>query len=130
MAVGWITVLKLVPWGEVIKNAPVVADAARKLWDTVGSKPPLPPQPDAPPAAMLDAPDALLRQRLAEMETAVAALQTQMQASSSLIKALAEQNAELIRRVEAHRVRVGWLSVLAGALLAVSAVGLGLNLSS
>ncbi|MDP3225514.1 MAG: hypothetical protein Q8M96_20455, partial [Rubrivivax sp.] len=34
MAIGWMTVLKLVPWGDVIKNAPAVAEGARKLWDS------------------------------------------------------------------------------------------------
>ncbi len=46
MAIGWMTVLNLVPWGEVIKNAPAVADGAKKLWDSVGNKPA--PQPEVP----------------------------------------------------------------------------------
>lgn len=33
MAIPWMTVLKLVPWNDVIRNAPQIADAARKLWD-------------------------------------------------------------------------------------------------
>ena len=35
MAAGWVTVLQMVPWGEVIKNAPKVADGAVKLWNSV-----------------------------------------------------------------------------------------------
>ena len=31
MAIAWLTVLKMVPWGEVINNAPKVADGAKKL---------------------------------------------------------------------------------------------------
>lgn len=40
------------------------------------------------------------------METRTAELHAQMLASSELIKALAEQNAELVKRIEAIRVRV------------------------
>lgn len=80
MAIGWLTVLKLVPWGEVVKNAPAVADGAKKLWDSVGRKPP----PVAPTAPALDAdtpPGAALQARLAEAEASIAALHEQMQAS-------------------------------------------------
>ena len=38
MAAGWVTVLQMVPWGEVIKNAPKVADGAVKLWNSVSKK--------------------------------------------------------------------------------------------
>lgn len=33
MAIGWLTILKSVPWAEVISNAPKVAEGARKLWN-------------------------------------------------------------------------------------------------
>jgi hypothetical protein len=42
--------------------------------------------------------------------------------SSELIQSLAEQNAQLVQRVEANRVRVRWLT------LAVALLGLGLGL--
>jgi hypothetical protein len=47
-------------------------------------------------------------------------LQQELQTSSELIKALADQNTLLVERVEAHRVRLRWLSVL------VLLMGLGL----
>ena len=131
MAIGWMTVLKLVPWGEVIKNAPVVADSAKKLWDSVGRKPAAPKSPAAPPAAAGSAlavdPDATaaLQAQLAQTEAAVTQLHEQMQASSELIKALAEQNTELVRRVEIQRVRQTWLI---GLVLVFSAIA-GLNLA-
>ena len=46
-----------------------------------------------------------------------------MLSSSELIKALADQNTELVKRAEANRIRLLWLSaavVVAGALAAVS----------
>ena len=33
MGLSWITVLKAVPWTEVVRNAPAVAEGARKLWE-------------------------------------------------------------------------------------------------
>jgi len=135
MAIGWLTVLKLVPWGDVIRNAPVIADGAKKLWDSVGRKPPAAGAPgarapatgadlvpaDAAPAVQIQA----LKRRLDHAEQSIAQLHEQMQASSELIKALAEQNTELIRRVELNRVRLWWVV----ALLAVVAAIAGLNLA-
>lgn len=126
MAIGWLTVLNLVPWGEVIKNAPAVADSAKKLWDSVGKKAPAAAAQDIEtvPAAE-PSPVAALHSRLAEADASIAQLQEQMMASSQLIKALAEQNSELIRRVETNRVRVLWL---AGLVLLFGAIA-GLNLA-
>ena len=39
MAIGWLSVLKSVPWEEVISNAPKVAEGAKKLWKSVSHKP-------------------------------------------------------------------------------------------
>ena len=38
MAIGWLAVLKMVPWSDVIENAPKVASGAKKLWNSVGKK--------------------------------------------------------------------------------------------
>ncbi len=132
MPVGWLTVLKLVPWVEVIKNAPAIADGAKKLWTTVGGSTPLRDAPAgtdvvaADAAAAADPASAVtaLQARVVHAEAAVAELQAQMQASSELIKALAEQNAELVRRVEMNRSRTTWLF---GLLLVVAVIaGFGL----
>jgi hypothetical protein len=60
-------------------------------------------------------------QAIAALEAAVSELHRQMLASSELIKALAEQNGQLVARVEANRVRLIWLS-LALAATAMAAV--------
>jgi hypothetical protein len=136
MAVGWLTVLKLVPWGEVIKNAPAVAEGAKKLWDTVGRKGARSRRDEGgtEPAAPIALPDDAtpvdrLQARLAEAEAEVSALHEQMQASSTLIKALAEQNTELIRRVETNRVRVLWLAALVAVFGAIAALNLVVTFS-
>jgi len=132
MAIGWMTVLNLVPWGEVIKNAPAVADGAKKLWDSVGKK------SDGSSAAAraatpeVDAtvsPAAALQLRLERADASIAQLHEQMQASSELIKALAEQNSELIRRVEVNRVRVLWLAGLVLLFGSIAALNLAVTFS-
>jgi hypothetical protein len=121
MAIGWLSVLQMVPWGDVISNAPKVADGAKKLWNTVGKKPGAAAESAPVPA---DISMASLQAQLTAAEAGIAELHEQMLASSELIKALAEQNAQLIRRVETHRVRVLWLSGVTLLLVLAAAGGL------
>lgn len=124
MAVGTlITVLSNIPWGQVIENAPKVADGAVKLWNSVTNR----NKPDAihrsqAAAAAGEAPSEAdrLKARLLALEDGVTSLQEQMQASSALIKALAEQNTQLVQRIELNRIRLVRYSVataLQGAVL-------------
>ena len=125
MAIPWVTVLKLVPWTEVIRNAPAVLDSARKLWDTASRKSGKPAGGALPPAATPASPEA----RIEALEATVASLGEQVLESSTLIKELAEQNANLIRRAEMNRVlvlRLGY-GLAAACLLAVVALGLALR---
>lgn len=130
MAIGWLSLLKTVPWAQVISTAPVVADGARKLWNGVAKKSVPAPAPAPAPTAEAYAAqpgseaDAVVRARVqvAALETSVADLREQMLESSALIKALADQNTELIKRVEANRIRLLWLSLAVAALVVV---GLG-----
>lgn len=131
MPIPWLAVLQSVPWTDVIKNAPKVADGAKKLWSTVSKKGPFPELPTGSSAAPLSHESqaiALLQARLAAMEGAIADLHSQMLASSELIKTLAEQNTRLIERVETGRIRVMWLTGATGALgiIAVASLALGL----
>lgn len=104
-----LTVLSSVPWGQVIDAAPKVAEAATRLWNAATRKKPAPEGTDAadvPPAATP-------AQQLAALQSQVEELRAEMQAASELIKALAEQNAQLVQRVETHRQRLLRLSVVA-----------------
>ena len=93
MAIGWLTILKSVPWTEVIKNAPKVAEGAKKLWNAVGKQRAADEAAEAgaQPAASHE-PHTLeaLEARAAVLEKAVSDLNQQMLASSELIKELAE----------------------------------------
>ena len=121
MAIGWLTVLKLVPWTDVISNAPVVADGAKKLWNAVAKKAPVAGSDAgfAPgsPLDPLNAPSLeTLQVQLAATQATVTDLRGQMLASSELIKALAEQNAQLIKRVDVNRTRLLWLAMFTLAM--------------
>jgi two-component sensor histidine kinase len=92
--------------------------------DTVGKKPPVPAAPVEGMSPSL-APEALalatLQARASAMEEALGELHNQRLASSELIKTLADQNAQLIQRIEVNRVRLLWLAGVT-VLVAVTAV--------
>ncbi len=112
MPIPWLTVLQAVPWGEVIRNAPKVAEGARTLWSkAAGPAAPATADPTQAPAAQPTL--AQLQARLQASEAAVSELQAQMQSATQLIKQLAEQNTQLVRAVETQRLQLRWL---AGAL--------------
>ena len=121
MALGWLTVLRSVPWSDVIASAPVVVDGAKKLWGTVSRQ----PVRDTSSAAQPHAPHPL-EGRIAELEKALAEQHAQLVTSSELIKALADQNAQLIARVGAQRrVLLGLaLATAAASMLAAAALWL------
>jgi hypothetical protein len=131
MAIGWLTVLKSVPWGEVISSAPKVAEGAKKLWKAVSNKPRSPGMPSPGAHAPLSSdPQAVakLQSELAQLRASVNDLHNQMLASSELIKALADQNTQLIKRVELNRLRVLWLAGVTGVVAIVALWGLVLML--
>jgi hypothetical protein len=124
MAIGWLTVLKSVPWGEVISSAPKVAEGAKKLWNAVSNKPRSPGMPSSGAHAPLS-PDP---QAFAKLQASVNDLHSQMLASSELIKALADQNTQLIKRIELNRVRMLWLAGVTGVVGIVAVCGLIITL--
>ncbi|MDD4880847.1 MAG: hypothetical protein PHX10_04655 [Gallionellaceae bacterium] len=132
MAIPWF-LLKTVPWADVIATAPVVADGAKKLWNAVAGKP-APVQVQAETPAVSAAPEAeavaLVQARLVAIEATVSELHRQMLASSELIKALADQNAELIKRAEANRIRLLWLYGVAMMLGVLATMALALALAN
>ena len=128
MAFGWFSLLQLVPWGDVISNAPKVVDGAKKLWNAVSRKPPageLPVVVAQPALATGEPTFAILQAQLAAAEAAVSDLHHQMLASSELIKALADQNAQLIKRMETTRIRVlrlSWATVILSVVAVINLV--------
>lgn len=128
MAVGWYSVLKMVPWADVISNAPQIAEAAKKLWGSVAKK--APPEPGESGERDAALPPRSPAERLAELESrletteaALVEMHGQMIESTKLIDTLASQNTLLVSRVEANRLLVRWL-VATVLVLAVAVVAL------
>ena len=124
MAISLLSVLKMVPWADVISNAPKIADEAMKLWRAVASK----RQQSESPASGTESAVAgevqsldVLQAQLAAAEAKIADLHNQMLESSELIKALADQNTQLINRFEAIRIRTQRLT---GAVVILGVVAL------
>ena len=121
MAIGWLTVLKIVPWTDVISNAPVVADGAKKLWNAVAKKTSNAGSDSgfastSSHESLLEPSLVSLQMQLTATESVLADLRQQMLASSELIKALAEQNTQLNKRVKVNQVRLLFLAVFTVAL--------------
>ena len=133
MAIGWLSVLKLVPWNEVISNAPKLASEAKKLWSTVAKTPPTaePSPAKAKPSAGSDSPSlALLQADLELVITEVTDLHKQMLESSQLLKALADQNTQLIKQMDIQRMRIRWLAGVAAVLGVVIVINLVITLTT
>ncbi|MFV0370928.1 MAG: hypothetical protein ACK5JI_04705 [Azonexus sp.] len=112
---AWVSLLAKVPWGEVLKNAPAVAETARKFWNKTRA-------PASTEAADLPL-DADENAVLHALQQRVTSLQAEMRTAGEVIQSLAEQNAQLIARVEKSRRRLLLLAlcnlVLGAAVLAL-----------
>lgn len=111
MVISWIAALKLVPWPDVVSNAPMIVNGAKTLWKAVGKKT-VPEIKDSAAIKNEFSPHALsiavvnLKSRVSSLEVNVADLQREMVSSAELIKSLADQNSQLIQAVEFLRVRM------------------------
>lgn len=127
MAMGWWSVLKTVPWSDVIQAAPQVANGARRLWDTVNRRPGMEAgEMGQAQHAYVQEEDVfgMLATRVEHNEAVLVDLHNQMRAASELIANLADQNAQLIAKVDAQRGRMVWLGAAAGLSSLLSLVAL------
>lgn len=121
----WMTALKLVPWGDVIEAAPQVLQAAKKLMGKTRAAGTAPVAGAAGATGTLtgadDSPSAPVTAQLQHLRERVVQLEQEQQDSAALIQSLAEQNAVVIRAVEALRLRnrrLGRALVVLGVLVA------------
>lgn len=98
---SWITASKVIPWGDVVENAPAVLRGAKKLWSAVRQA----PEPHG-------------------VEQEIAQLKEQAENAARLISSLAEQNARLVEAVQLLRLRTRILLIMCSALV-VAMVALG-----
>jgi hypothetical protein len=128
MAAGWWTVLRTVPWNEVISAAPQVANGARRLWDTVNrNRQGMPDGPMGMAPEMAgqedDVFDVLIRS-VERNDAEITDLRNQMRSASEIIANLADQNAQLIAKVDAQRQKMTWMGVTAALSGLLSVVAL------
>lgn len=129
MATGWWSVLKTVPWSEVINAAPQVASGARRLWDQVARKSGGGAGMAAEPMMQQEPQEdflGMLVMRVERNEMTLADLRTQMLQASEIIANMADQNAQLIAKMDAARDRMLWLTVATGVSTILALVALGL----
>jgi TolA-binding protein len=126
MAIGWLTVLQSVPWSEVVRNAPKVAAGAKKLWGSVANKEGVDHAADLEEQSR-QPPEHLtlgnLQAQITTLQSVAGELQHQLSESTRLITSLAEQNAQLIQRIDAMRkrtARFGAALVLVGVAAGVA----------
>lgn len=132
MAGAWLNLLKSVPWSEVISAAPQVANGARRLWETVGRKGVVTPDPDFDETVTsmpVDDGMALLAARVEQQDVAIDQLHGQVREASKLITELADQNAQLIAKLEAARGRLTLVGFVAAASGVLGIVALALVLT-
>ncbi len=120
--VGWVTALKLVPWGDVIEATPQILNAAKKLLGTTRKG-----KAEAPDAASIAASgeEAALpvETQLLHLRERVGQLEQEQIDGAALIQSLAQQNAQVIRAVEDLRKRNRRLT-LAITVLGATCLGL------
>ncbi|MDD3354782.1 hypothetical protein [Zoogloea sp.] len=124
MALPWSTLVKAIPWSDVIAKAPDIAQGARKLWQKAAQRTDT-THPEDMPAP--ETASGLADMRLAELEGRLAQLNARQQETAELLAALAAQNAELVRLGDNMRARLGRLT-FACAFLTAGLLGLGLLL--
>ena len=112
MAAGTLfSILANIPWGQVVDNAPVIAESAVKLWKAARRKKSAQSPDQDSEANAAQTGSGSLNERLVAMEEHIRSLEEQMSTSAELIKALAEQNALLVRRFELNNTRLRRLAV-------------------
>ena len=119
MAVGWVTALKLVPWGDVLEATPQILQAAKKLLGSTRQG-----TADAAAGTLAGAGDAAtppVALQLKQLRERVARLEQEQQESAVLIQSLAEQNAQVVQAVEVLRLRNQRLTAAIALLGAVCA---------
>ena len=127
MAIGWVSALKLVPWGDVIQAAPHVLKAAKGLLNKSpaegggdAAEAPGAPAGIAPPAQNAGE---LALQHVAQLEARVAQLEQAQHASAQLIQQMAEQQSQIVQTVGLLRTGATRLAWSCG-VLSVAVIGL------
>jgi hypothetical protein len=119
MAFGWMTALKIIPWGSVLESAPHIVKAAKQLFsavktDTSGFSAERGSSGDDGTVSLEK-----LTKRTRLIEAKLVELSDEQKSSAELIKSLAEQNALIVDAIDVFRVRVRILLIACIFLITV-----------
>ncbi|PTR14645.1 MULTISPECIES: hypothetical protein [unclassified Nitrosospira] len=119
MAFGWMTALKIIPWGSVLESAPHIVKAAKQLFsavktDTSGFSAERGSSGDDGTVSLEK-----LNKRTRLIEAKLVELSDEQKSSAELIKSLAEQNALIVDAIDVFRVRVRILLIACIFLITV-----------
>ncbi|MDH1290359.1 hypothetical protein N5C43_03695 [Comamonas terrigena] len=124
MAIGWVSALKLVPWGDVIQAAPHVLKAAKGLLNKSpaegGGDAAVAPSASAGIALPAQNAGELALQHVAQLEARVAQLEQAQHASAQLIEQMAEQQSQIVQTVGLLRTgatRLAWACGVLGVVV-------------
>jgi chromosome segregation ATPase len=122
MAIGTvISVFAKIPWGQVVEAAPKVAEVATRLWEAVkNGRMSKPAEAQTGTSQAQPTGTDTVGAHFSELEGIVQDLQEQMQSTAEVVKALADQNAILVQRIELDGARLseldGQMQSTAGAV--------------
>jgi hypothetical protein len=113
MAVGWLTVLKALPWKTILSQAPTVVDAANRLLSQTRRR-------QSGPGAQND---------FAAVIERIEALEEHDRADAAVMKQLAEEVATLARasQVVAMRARLVLFVAIISLVISMAAIGFALS---
>lgn len=125
LAFGWITALKIIPWGDVLEAAPHIVKGAKRLFamtkDNAAGASVTSPEPPAKATSENDR-FANLDNRVRQIQAKADELGAEQKSSAELIKSLAEQNVRVVVAIEVLRIRT--------KVLIIACVSLGIALAA
>ena len=131
-AAGWLKMLKAVPWSEVIAAAPQLAGSARRLWETAARRG-VPEHGidlgEAMAHAPIDEDIAILAARIEQQDATIVQLHGQVRDATKVITELADQNAQLVARMQSARERLTTITVVAAGSALLSVISLAIVLT-
>lgn len=113
MAIGLLTALKIIPWGDVLEAAPHIVKGAKRLFAKTKEEASGPPVTTRSKSSSSDGNKLMsLDDRFDQIEAKVVDLSAEQKSSAELIKSLAEQNARVVEAIEVFRIRTRVLMVV------------------
>ncbi|OAM51478.1 hypothetical protein A7981_08240 [Methylovorus sp. MM2] len=110
-----VTLLQVVPWVDLITNAPKIALKAKEFWNTVQNKPTITPEGVIENKSRFN----LEAQKTFAFEARIDALETQLAeqhkdilTSAALLNELATQNAAQVQRINLYQTKLKHLGIL------------------